>query len=246
VPSCVPLDVPTNGFLVGGALTRPVGAAAFPECKDWLVWQLIDSAFPAGGFAHSSGLEAARQLGEVSNRDELNLFLDAGLEQLGHAALPFVAAAFDSPGNLADFDSLCDAFMTNHVANRASRLQGKAFLTAVGRLFKCEMRNAKCELQFAHFAPVFGACLRRLEIPRELAMRMFFFNHFRGILAAAVRLNMIGPMEAQLLQQKISPKAEMILKKCEALSLDDITQTAPLIDLWQGAQDRLYSRLFQS
>ena len=26
---------------------------------EWLVWQLVDSAFPAGGFAHSAGLEAA-------------------------------------------------------------------------------------------------------------------------------------------------------------------------------------------
>jgi urease accessory protein UreF len=30
------------------------------------------------------------------------------------------------------------------------------------------------------------------------------------------------------------------------LSLNQIAQTAPLLDLWQGAQDRLYSRLFQS
>ena len=31
-----------------------------------------------------------------------------------------------------------------------------------------------------------------------------------------------------------------------AHTLDDIAQTAPLLELWQGAQDRLYSRLFQS
>jgi urease accessory protein UreF len=30
------------------------------------------------------------------------------------------------------------------------------------------------------------------------------------------------------------------------LTLDDLVQTAPLLDVWQGAQDRLYSRLFQS
>jgi urease accessory protein len=213
---------------------------------DFLVWQLIDSAFPTGGFAHSSGLEAAWQHGEVRNRDELILFLDASLNQLGRAALPFVTAAFESPEQLAEFDSLCDAFTTNHVANRASRAQGRAFLSAIERVFKSEIRNPKSEIEFAHFAPVFGACLRRLKISRETTMRMFFFNHLRGVFAAAVRLNIVGPMEAQMLQRKTSPKAEMILKKCEPLSVDDIAQTAPLLDLWQGAQDRLYSRLFQS
>ena len=36
---------------------------------------------------------------------------------------------------LAEFDQLCDAFTTNHVANRASRAQGRALLSAVERIF---------------------------------------------------------------------------------------------------------------
>jgi urease accessory protein len=99
---------------------------------------------------------------------------------------------------------------------------------------------------FAHFAPVFGAGLRRFEFSAELVARMFFFNHLRSILAAAVRLNIVGPMEAQMLQHRFAPTMETIRQRCETLSVDEIAQTAPLLDLWQGAQDRLYSRLFQS
>ena len=40
--------------------------------------------------------------------------------------------------------------------------------------------------------------------------------------------------------------AEGIVQKGLGLTLADLAQTAPLLDLWQGAQDRLYSRLFQS
>lgn len=206
----------------------------------------MDSAFPTGGFAHSAGLEAAWQHGEVRGRAELLSFAETSLEQLGHGYLPFVMAAFDAPEKLTAFDKLCDAFTTNHVANRASRAQGRALLTAVERIFECEVRSVKCEASHAHFAPVFGACLRQLEIARETTARMFFFNHLRGVLAAAVRLNITGPMEAQVLQHKLSARAELVWQKCEALTLEQIAQTAPLLDLWQGAQDRLYSRLFQS
>ena len=215
-----------------------------PDENGWLIWQLADSAFPTGGFAHSLGLEAAWQHGEVRNRAELVSFIEAGLQQLGHAALPFVMATFDKPEKLREFDQSYDVFTTNHVANRASRAQGRAFLTAVERIF--EIRNSKFEIEFAHFAPIFGASLRRLEISRETTARMFFFNQLRSVLAAAVRLNIIGPMEAQMLQQRTAAKAEEVLTRCSKLTLDDLAQTSPLLDLWQGAQDRLYSRLFQS
>ena len=106
------------------------------ESSGWVVWQLVDSAFPTGGFAHSSGLEAAWQQGEVGGRDELIALVEVSLEQLGYAGLPFVMATFDHPATLVQADTLCEAFLTNHVANRASRAQGRAFLTAVERIFK--------------------------------------------------------------------------------------------------------------
>lgn len=226
----------------------------------WLLWQLADSAFPTGGFAHSAGLEAAWQHGEVRNREELISFVEASLEQAGRAALPFVTAAYAEPERSEEFDQLCDAFTTNHVANRASRAQGRAFFTAVRRIFReaggpgisismpdgaITMKRTE-RVPCGHFAPVFGACLRELGVSDGTTGRLFFFHHLRGALAAAVRLNIIGPMEAQAIQHQLAPEAQRILEKCATLTLDDIAQTSPLLDVWQGAQDRLYSRLFQS
>lgn len=262
--------------------------------NDFFIWQLVDSAFPTGGFAHSSGLEAAWQHGEVRNREELLSFVEAGLNQLGRAALPFVTTAWNEPDRLVELDELCDAFTSNHVANRASRLQGKAFASAVERVFgkspitssrlpisspsplasrpspinppstarpdqpsaangqstpneitQSAIRNPRSAIH-SHFAPVFGASLRNLNVSRSTTCRMFVFNHLRSTFAAAVRLNIIGPMEAQILQNRLFPRANAMLARCESLTLDHLAQTAPLLDLWQGAQDRLYSRLFQS
>lgn len=214
--------------------------------EDFIVWQILDSAFPTGGFVHSLGLEAAWQHGEVRGRVELVSFSEASLDQLGHGSLPFVLAAFDAPEKLAEFDALYDAFTTNHVANRASRAQGRAFLAAIGRIFDPEAQKSNQDLRFTHFAPVFGACLRNLGAARSQTGRMYFFNHLRSLSASAVRLNIVGPMEAQILQHRLSPKVDSVLQVCEVLTLDEIAQTAPLLDIWQGAQDRLYSRLFQS
>ncbi len=231
-----PLKEPRSQSLLTSAATS----------LDFLLWQLADSAFPTGGFAHSAGLEAAWQHGEVRNREQLVSFVEASLEQLGHAALPFVTTAHDEPGRLAELDQLCDAFTSNHVANRASRAQGRALASAVERIFNVELRTPNFELRFTHLAPVFGAGFRWLDVSRDTTARMFFFNHLRGAFAAAVRLNIIGPMEAQTLQHHLGPEAEAVLTRCASLTLDDLAQTSPLLDLWQGAQDRLYSRLFQS
>ena len=229
------------------------------EISDFTLWQLADSAFPTGGFAHSAGLEAAWQHGEIRNRQELVSYIEASLHQLGRATLPFVTAAHSEPDRLEEFDELCNAFTTNHVANRASRGQGKAFLTAVQRIFQerglqaasalndtVKVKWSEVRAPFNHLPCVFGACLRELGISADISNRLFFFNHLRGTLAAAVRLNIVGPMEAQSLQHQLAPEAERIMQECSSLTLDDIAQTSPLLDVWQGAHDRLYSRLFQS
>ncbi len=70
--------------------------------------------------------------------------------------------------------------------------------------------------------------------------------HLRGWISAAVRLNIVGPLEGQTIQHQLADAAEAVATRFGEVALDDVAQTAPLLDLWQGTQDRLYSRLFQS
>lgn len=209
---------------------------------DWQIWQLVDSSYPTGSFAHSSGLEAAWQHGEIRQSEDLKRFLEASLHQVGHATLPFVTTAHEFPDRTAEWDQRCDAATTNHVANRASRLQGRAFLASTERIFSIESRALPC----GHYAPAFGMTASGLRFPRETAARVFLYGHLRGLVSSAVRLGIVGPMEGQRLQLRLSRYAESLLNACLPLTLEDIAQTSPLIEIWQSAQDRLYSRLFQS
>lgn len=222
---------------MGGPAPLPAGAG------DWLVWQWVDSAFPTGGFAHSAGLEAAWQQGEIDGRQGLGQFVEASLRQAGPASLPFVMVAHRRPSELEMLDLRCDAWLTNHVANRASRLQGRALWTAVGRAFLCELGPAPSP---GHLAPVYGAVLARLGVGADRAASLFLFQHLRSLLSAAVRLGIVGPLEAQNLQHRLAPLGQWLAERYRGAGLEDLAQTAPLLDLWQCAQDRLYSRLFQS
>jgi len=210
--------------------------------RDWWRWQWVDSAFPTGGFAHSVGLEAAWQHGEVRNRDEFREWLSSSLHQVARGSLPWVTAAHAEPARLEALDRHCDVFTSNHVANRASRLQGRALLAAANRVFQTGIAPPT----LGHYAPVFGCITRALKFSRLEAARLFAFHHLRGAMAAAVRLNIVGSMEAQGLQFQMAEQAEAMVQRGVEWTLNDLAQTAPLLDLWQGAQDRLYSRLFQS
>ena len=219
--------------------------------KNWLLWQLADSAFPAGGFAHSGGLEAALQQGEIGSPGDLDSFIQTSLHQAGRAALPFVTEAFYEPQQFSEIDQLNDAFLSNHVANRASRAQGQAMLLAAERSFALpalgELRSRVLAKKLpGHFAPVFGAVTCLLEVDHSSALRLYLFLVLRTLIAAAVRLGIIGPMDGQGLQSRLSPLAEQVLCQCAELRALDAAQSAPLLEILHGAQDRLYSRLFQT
>jgi urease accessory protein len=156
-----------------------------------------------------------------------------------------MTAAHRQAENLAELDDLCHAFLSSHVANRASRLQGQAMLASARRIFKLPALD-KLHAPHGHLAPVFGAVTSALEIHADAAANLFLFTHLRGLIAAAVRLGIVGPMEAQSLQHEFTETSRKIVIHSLTLALDDIAQTAPLQEIWQGAQDRLYSRLFQS
>lgn len=222
-----------------------------PDPMNLVIWQLIDSGFPSGGFAHSGGLEASMQHGHVTDGDGVYGFARQSLAQAGRGALPLVTAAHRQPGRLIALDGLADVFLSNPVANRASRAQGRALIHSAKHSFDhasfSEIDRHASSARFAsHYAPVFGAVLNALQIGLRDAQQAFLFVSLRGVASAAVRLGLVGSYQAQEIQARLSRDIDAAIGLWGDLDPEAIAQTAPLIDLFQSTHDRLYSKLFQS
>src|ERR1041384_572714 len=81
--------------------------------SEWLIWQLVDSAFPTGAFAHSSGLESAWQHGELRQSADLRRFTHQSVTQTGFGVLPLLNAAYRAPNRLEELDARADTFLLN-------------------------------------------------------------------------------------------------------------------------------------
>jgi len=218
--------------------------------NDLLLWQLADSAFPAGGFAHSNGFEASFQYGMARTIDDVDRLVKIAVRQAGRGTLPFAMAAHRDPSRLAALDRDVDLFLNQPVSNRASRAQGRALLNTMVRVFGArtsDVAHAGAASAFAaHHAPVHGALFAALAIDANVSGRLFLYQVARSVISAAVRLGAIGMFDGQSVQHAAAAEIDRTLEACRHIAPEDAAQSAPISDLLQSTQDRLYSRLFQS
>ncbi|KAI0119982.1 UreF-domain-containing protein [Nemania sp. FL0031] len=100
----------------------------------------------------------------------------------------------------------------------------------------------------AHLAPLFGAVARLLGLTLRQTAYVFLFSHAKALVSAAVRASMFGPYQAQKvlaggeLQVLI---ADMVQREWD-VPVEEAGQSVPVMDLWIGRHEMLYSRIFNS
>ncbi|KAI9915633.1 hypothetical protein PsorP6_007678 [Peronosclerospora sorghi] len=228
---------------------------------DWVLWQMIDSLYPTGGFAHSYGLEAATQEGFV-DAPKLRQFLSVLLYQSANVALPLVytshqIVASDSElvKSAVSLNSSITALFSNHVSRKASFAQGSALLRLALRAYvptyprvetllaiRKEAKQQKHE--GIHHALVLGVLCALLGMEAELTQRMYLFMVTRDMISAATRLNLVGPLEAAKLQFEMAPLLEKVFEAKKNRDLKDSFSSVPVLDLVQAMHDQLYTRIF--
>ncbi|KAK1231152.1 hypothetical protein PQX77_005735 [Marasmius sp. AFHP31] len=256
---------------------------AVDDEETYLLLLLADSNLPTGSFVASAGLESYLTHAFKSTIT----FLEDSIPSYARSALPFVSDAHSAVSNykshlcsedeiletLMSLDSLYEAMTLNHVARRASRSQGVALLTLYSKAFSHRTKDdpmpslvARYKLLIrredtpGHLPVCWGILTAALGLTLARSQYLHIFLHARGLLSASVRLNDIGPYNAQhLLLYTARPMIAAAVAECEDMhtgTLDDLSQededekgpanTWPLGEILATRHDLQHSRIFNS
>jgi urease accessory protein len=226
---------------------------------------LADGRFPAGGHAHSGGLEAAVTAGTVHDLPSLDRFLRGRLRTAGLVAAGLAAAACataTSPTASADptatsptapagptarwlaLDAEADARTPSPAQRAASRRQGRALLrtarTAWSRAaYLSELGPAP------HHAIALGAAAAAAGCESAQAALIAAYQSVTGPASAAIRLLSLDPLAVNALLAALAPDIDAVATAASS-STELPCSSGPALDLLAEVHVRTEMRLFAS
>lgn len=100
----------------------------------------------------------------------------------------------------------------------------------------------------AHIGPLFGVIAGILGMSLQQTAYVFMLSHVKALLSAAVRASIFGPYAAQKILASVEVQEgirEVIGREWER-GVEAAGQSVPVMDLWVGRHEMLYSRIFNS
>lgn len=200
---------------------------------------LADARFPAGGHAHSGGVEPAYTTGAVTGLPSLELFLRGRLRTSGVTAAGLAAAACDPRADWALLDAEADARMPSAAQRDASRRQGRALLRAVRVAWPAADHLGRLGPAPHHPITVGAAAVAAGCTPAQAA-HIAAYQSVAGPASAAVRLLGLDPIAVSAVVARIA--AEIDLIRAEGLPFP----SAPNLDVLAEVHTTAEVRLFES
>ncbi|MGH9164822.1 MAG: urease accessory protein UreF, partial [Acidimicrobiales bacterium] len=156
---------------------------------------LADGRLPAGGHAHSGGLEAAAATGAVHDVATLATFLAGRLDTAGRVAAGLAAAACCGTHPLDRLYAEADARTASPALRDASRRQGAHLARASAATFGVVVGAGAAGAH--HHAVTLGAVARSAGLAPVEAARLAAYAAVTGPATAAVRLLGLDPFAVQ-------------------------------------------------
>ncbi|EKN00280.1 MULTISPECIES: urease accessory protein UreF [unclassified Acidocella] len=199
--------------------------------------QFADGQFPSGGFAFSWGVESLAADGLLTRADWPS-FLE-GQMQLRWATQdrPLTAHAYLNANNqdaLRNLDELTEALSLASAAREGSRRAGAALLSTHVRLGTPGAAAYRDRVNASevpgHLPVVMGIVLAGAGLDLPTALAVSAHSSAQALGSAAVRLGLIGALDAQMALQKLQPRlAEWVALPLP--KLDEIGGFTPLADI---------------
>ncbi|MEU6661534.1 urease accessory UreF family protein [Streptomyces sp. NPDC046821] len=216
---------------------------------------LADGRFPAGGHAHSGGVEAAVASGAVHDTRTLEAFCRGRLHTTGltTAGLAAAAAAGHDPLLL---DEAADARTPTPALRTVARRLGRQMLRAARATFPSEAleRLASARPQGAHQPVVLGLAARAAGLAPVDAAHAAAYENASGPATAAVRLLSLDPLDASGLLARLGPEMDDVADAAARAAARFATEgvdalpsaSAPLLDITAEHHAAWPVRLFAS
>jgi len=218
--------------------------------------RFIDSFFPSGGYAFSSGLEAAVQGGAVKNSDQLARYIEdllrGGISRREALATKIANRAGASGKIYAaiDIDRRLDATKLSRESRLASRQMGRQVIRVAADQIRAkpvlnEYRDeVESERAPGHLAVTFGLTMGASGWKPEETAAAFLYQTAVGFVSAAMRLSPIGQHEGQQVLGEWLPLIERISREPDSGTL--MSSWSPVQDIYAMRHGSLEWRLFRS
>ena len=219
--------------------------------------RFIDTFFPSGGYAFSSGLEAAVQGGAVKNSHQLARYgedwLRGGLSRREVMATRIAAqaGAFGEISAAIDIDRRLEATKLSRESRQASRQMGRQVIRVAadqvrGKAILADYRvEVESDRAPGHFAVTFGLTLGTCGWNSEYAAAAFLYQTAVGFVSAAMRLTSLGQYEGQRILGGWLPLIERISHDPEGRE-EMMSSWSPMQDIYAMRHGQLEWRLFRS
>ncbi len=217
--------------------------------------QLSDSFFPSGSFTLSHGLESLVQDGQLREPEDLPIFLRLLLRnKVGTADVVALIHAYRGSA-IADLEAVrqADALLFAQTliekTRETQRKSGRALLMVASSTWQDSqletLNRDAANGEFHCLHPVVFAVVGRVAgLSEEDTVLAFLHSFVTGLLGAAIRLSVIGHLQAQKVLLQLAPDIEATYQTAASLSLDQMWSCTPAIDIAQMRHQKLAYRLF--
>lgn len=218
--------------------------------------RFIDSFFPSGGYAFSSGLEAAVQGGAVKDSDQLGRYVEDLLRggmsrrEVLAAKVANRAGATGVAAKAIEVDHDLEAAKIGRETRVASRQMGRQILKVAADQLRDKpvleaYRDAvEADRTPGHLAVSFGLTLGACGWNAQETAAAFLYQTAAGFVSAAMRLSPIGQFEGQRVLGEWLPLIDRISREVDETM--PMSSWSPIQDIYAMRHGRLEWRLFRS